>query len=103
MPDVDRRPFADIALDFPIAISGVSVSVLRMRRPLVRDQIAIEAEKGPDGLKSVRHFARLCEVTPDDIMNLDAIDFEKLAAQQNAFLGKPALADSAAPSSSSPA
>lgn len=84
---MDKRPTAKIALDFPITVSGVEVKHLVMRRPKVRDEMAFAKSKGDDADKAINLMASLCEVVPDDLMELDSADFAKLEAQLLDFKG----------------
>lgn len=77
---------AKIELDFPIEIAGVETSFLIMRRPKVRDMLA--AQKGSSGDEAemgITLVANLCEITRDDVLELDAADWEKCEAQVQAF------------------
>lgn len=76
---------ATITLDVPILIDGVEADRLTMRRPTVRDEIGFQKGKGDPGERAVRLIAALCEVAPDDLMEMDAADFGKLEAQYQAF------------------
>lgn len=84
---MDKRPTAKIALDFPITISGVEVKHLVMRRPKVRDEMAFAKSKGDDADKALNLMASLCEVAPDDLLELDSADFAKLEEQLVDFKG----------------
>lgn len=84
---MDKRATAKIELDFPIEISGVEVKHLVMRRPKVRDEVAFTKSKADDADKTLSLLASLCEVTPDELMELDSADFAKLEAQFQDFKG----------------
>lgn len=84
---MDKRATAKIELDFPIEISGVEVKHLVMRRPKVRDEVAFTKSKGDDADKTLQLLAGLCEVSPDELMELDSADFAKLEAQFQDFKG----------------
>ena len=84
---MDKRATAKIELDFPIQVSGVEVKHLVMRRPKVRDEVAYTKSKGDDSDKVLQLLASLCEVAPDDLLDLDASDFAKLEAQYQDFKG----------------
>jgi hypothetical protein len=84
---MDKRATAKIELDFPIEISGVQVKHLIMRRPKVRDEVAFTKSKVDDADKVLHLLASLCEVTPDDLLELDSADFAKLEAQFQGFKG----------------
>lgn len=83
----DLRPTAKIELNFPISVSGVEVSHLIMRRPKVRDEMAFTKAPGSQEDKALFLLASLCEVTLDDLLELDASDFSKLEEQYTAFKG----------------
>lgn len=76
---------AKIVLDFPITVSGVEVSHLIMRRPKLRDDLAASKSGGSDEDKAVFLVASLCEVAPEDLMELDATDWNKLEKQVQDF------------------
>ncbi len=76
----------DIPLDYPIEIDGVLVKNLKMRRPKVRDMIASVKGPGSNEGKEVKLFANLCEVTENDINELDLSDYKKLQDMFNGFL-----------------
>lgn len=76
---------AKIDLNLPITVSGVEVSHLIMRRPKVRDDMAASKSGGSDEDKALFLVANLCEVAPEDLMELDASDWTKLERQIQAF------------------
>lgn len=82
---MDKRPTAKIELDFPIEISGVKVEHLVMRRPKVRDEMAMAKSTQSDADKALLLIANLCEVAPDDLLELDAADWQKLEQQVVSF------------------
>lgn len=76
---------AKIELDFPIEISGVAVNHLILRRPKVRDDLAASKSGGTDEDKSLVLMANLCEVTIEDLLELDSADWTKLEKQVQDF------------------
>lgn len=84
---MDNRASAKIDLDFPIEISGVQVKHLVMRRPKVRDEVVFSKSKADDADKTLQLLASLCEVSPEDLMELDSADFAKLEQQFSSFKG----------------
>jgi hypothetical protein len=76
---------AKIVLDYPITVSGVEVSHLIMRRPKVRDMMAAQKAGGTEAEMGVALVANLCEITPDDVLELDSLDWDKCEAQVQAF------------------
>ena len=75
-----------IALKHPVIIGGVTLTELTMRRPKVRDQLAVEKLPGTDGEREVRLFANLCEVDPAVIGELDLADHRQLQTAWAGFL-----------------
>jgi hypothetical protein len=84
---IDKRPVVKVNLEFPVTISGVEVQHLTMRRPKVRDEVAFTKHSGDDADKTLFLLASLCEVTIDDLLELDASDLGKLESQYAAFKG----------------
>lgn len=83
-----RNPHANTAkveLDFPITVSGVEVSHLIMRRPKLRDDLAAAKSGGSDEDKAIQLVANLCEVTTEDLLDLDSGDWAKLEKQVQDF------------------
>jgi hypothetical protein len=76
---------AKIELDFPIEISGVEVKHLVMRRPKVRDIMAAQKGGGSEAEMGIALVANLCEITPDEVLELDGLDWDKCEAQVAAF------------------
>lgn len=76
---------AKIELDFPIEISGVEVNHLIMRRPKVRDDLAASKSSGSEEDKALMLVANLCEVTVEDLLDLDSADWSKLEKQVQDF------------------
>lgn len=76
----------DITLTRPMTIDGGSVRALRMREPLVNDQLAMDAAKGSDADKEITLFSNLCEVSPDDIKKLTLRDYKRVQAAFGNFL-----------------
>lgn len=79
-------PKVTIELNYPITIDATEVKVLQMRRPKVADVILLQKSQGEDAEKEVKLFANLCEVSPDDIRQLDMMDYAKLQTQYGNFI-----------------
>jgi len=88
MTTFDKSPSVKIKLEFPIEIDGDTKTELTMRRPKVRDTLDAN-KKHPNDASAVGMFilARLCDVTPDHIAELDEYDAGVLQAQYEAFRG----------------
>lgn len=75
-----------IKLDHPIAVDGVEVTELTLRRPKVRDVRAADKSSGSDGAREIRLFANLCEQTPAAMEELDMADYLKIQEAYQDFL-----------------
>ncbi|MGR6871250.1 phage tail assembly protein [Pseudomonas sp. HK3] len=81
------NPNAKIPLDFAINNeAGHAINELSMRRPKVRDMITADKSAASEGEKEIAMFANLCEVTPDQIQDLDMKDYGKLQDAYQDFL-----------------
>ena len=74
----------NIELKYPIDIDGVKTAVLRMRRPKVRDRLAVDNLGDTDAKREVALFAMLTDVAPASLHELDLADYTAL---QKAFSG----------------
>ena len=79
------RPVETVELEYAIEVDGVSVDVLSMRRPTVRDQLAFEEGKGSDARKVITMISNLCDVSPKAVEQLDQSDFVKLTETLQGF------------------
>ena len=77
-----------VELKYPIQIDGTEVRALYMRRPKVRDQLSAAKLGKTDEEKEIRLFANLCEVTPENIEDLDLSDYKQLGEVYKGFFGK---------------
>ena len=75
-----------IALQAPIHLDGIRLNTLTLRRPKVRDMLAIEHLSGSDVEKEIQLFANLCEVSPDCLHELDMADYTQLQQHYQTFL-----------------
>ena len=75
-----------VKLKYTIAIDGVQVDKLTLRRPKVRDMLGVETSHSNDAQKEIHLFAHLCEVNPDCLMDLDMADYSKLQKAYQGFL-----------------
>ena len=71
-----------VELKFPVEIDGTSVSVLTLRRPKVRDNLAAEKMGGTNAEREIALLAMLADVSPNDLHELDMGDY---AAMQKAL------------------
>lgn len=76
--------YVDIALASPATIAGVQTDAVRMREPLLRDQLVMSSAKGTDAEREVMLIANLCEIAPDDLKAMTLRNYTRL---QKAFLG----------------
>jgi hypothetical protein len=69
---------AKIELNFPITIAGVETGHLIMRRPKLRDDLAASKAGGSEEDQSIFLVANLCEITQEELLELDASDWTQV-------------------------
>lgn len=75
-----------IKLTKPAKISGVEVHELTMRAPKVRDMLLADKKGGGAAEREINLFAVLCEVTAEEIEELEMKDYLKLQEAYQDFL-----------------
>lgn len=75
-----------IKLFVPVTISGATYETINIRRPKVRDRLAVERIKKTDAEKEIAMIANLAEVTVDVIEELDLADYGKVQEVLQGFL-----------------
>jgi hypothetical protein len=75
-----------IKLNEPIKIDGVSISELTLRRPKVRDRLAVERLGTNDAEKEVALIANLADIPKDAVEDLDLADYAKIQEALQGFL-----------------
>jgi len=73
-----------VELKYPIEVDGVTVSVLSLRRPRVRDRLAAEKLGKSDAEKEIALIALLAEIPHEALHELDMGDY---SAVQQALTG----------------
>lgn len=91
--DFDRRAEVEITLDYPVKVGGADYTSLKMRRPKTKDSLAAAKARGSDAERGILLFARLCNVEPAVIEELDEADTDKLGTQLEAFRPKKDMPD----------
>ncbi len=81
-----KTPNVAVALTAPISVDGAMRSELTVRRPKVRDMLAMENMTKNDAEKEIHLFANLCEVSPESLYELDMADYGKLQKVYQDFL-----------------
>ncbi len=84
----DLRQSVSITLRFPVTVDGLSHDTLTIRRPKMRDVMAAAKAPGVPLEREAFLLARLCDVSPDVIEELDETDASTLAVQLEAFRSK---------------
>ncbi|APR98631.1 phage tail assembly protein [Wolbachia endosymbiont of Folsomia candida] len=74
-----------ITLTEPITINGIAISELSMRKPKVRDLLAIDRIEG-EALKEVALIANLVSVPKEAIEELEIADYVKVQKVLKDFL-----------------
>ena len=67
-----------ITLNNPITLDGISVLELTIRRPKVRDYLAVEHISGSDLSREITLVANLTSTTKEAIEELDIADYAKV-------------------------
>ncbi len=75
-----------IKLAHPIKTATQLLTELTMRRPKVRDRLAVDKAFTNDGEREINMLANLCSVTPDDIAEMDLADYVTLQREFQDFL-----------------
>lgn len=75
-----------IKLQYPLRVNGQEVTEIQLRRPRVRDRLAVEKMSASQAEKEVRFIANLCEMAPDEIEELDMADYTKIQEAVTGFL-----------------
>lgn len=68
-----------------VDIGGTKVKKLRMREPIVDDQLAVEESSDSEAMKSIKRFANLCEIAPADIRKMTMRNYERLRLADATF------------------
>jgi hypothetical protein len=75
-----------IKLTETIKIDGVVISELTLRRPKVRDRLAVERLGNSDAEKEVALIANLADIPKDAVEDLDLADYAKIQEVLQGFL-----------------
>jgi len=75
-----------ITLFVPVTINEATYSTLNIRRPKVRDRLAVERIKKTDAEKEIALIANLTEVEVAVIEELDLADYNKVQEVLQSFL-----------------
>ncbi len=75
-----------VQLQYPIACQGKQITYLTVRRPTVRDRLAVEHMQANDTQKEVALISNLCELSPEEMGLLDLADYQLLQEVLNDFL-----------------
>ncbi|WP_336814912.1 phage tail assembly protein [Bosea sp. MMO-172] len=84
----DLRESVSVTLRFPVSVDAVTHTTLTMRRPKMKDSLAATKAPGTPFERDIFLFARLCDVAPNVIEELDELDAGELADQLEAFRRK---------------
>ncbi|WP_316347607.1 phage tail assembly protein [Desulfuromonas acetoxidans] len=75
-----------IILKYPVTVDGQEHQAITIRRPRVKDQLAVTKMKASEAQQEVCLFANLTEVSPAVIEELDLIDYQSLQDTYRGFL-----------------
>uniref|UniRef100_A0AAU7YKY0 Phage tail assembly protein n=1 Tax=Wolbachia endosymbiont of Oeneis ivallda TaxID=3171168 RepID=A0AAU7YKY0_9RICK len=77
-----------IKLTEPIKIDGILISELTLRRPKVRDRLAVERMGNSDAEKEVALIANLASISREAVEELDLADYSKIQEVLQGFLSQ---------------
>ncbi|WP_353287153.1 phage tail assembly protein [Wolbachia endosymbiont (group B) of Gerris lacustris] len=77
-----------IKLTEPIKIDGILVSEITLRRPKVRDRLAVERMGNSDAGKEVALIANLASISREAVEELDLADYSKIQGALQGFLSQ---------------
>jgi hypothetical protein len=77
-----------IKLTNPVKIDGRELTELAIRRPKVRDRLAVERSNASDAEKEVQLIANLAELPIEVIEDVDLADYAKLQRALTDFLSE---------------
>ncbi|UJQ20359.1 phage tail assembly protein [Wolbachia endosymbiont of Delia radicum] len=77
-----------IKLTEPIKIDGILVSELTLRRPKVRDRLAVERMGNSDAEKEVALIANLASISREAVEEFDLADYNKIQEVLQGFLSQ---------------
>lgn len=75
-----------IKLNESIKIDGINVSEVSLRRPKVRDRLAVERMGTNDAEKEVALIANLADIPREAVEDLDLADYAKIQEVLQGFL-----------------
>lgn len=78
-----------IEFEKPVMISGVKVSYLIMREPILKDRISVQRIVQHEAELTVHLVSTLCEVPYEDLMAMRSRDWNRLETQLGLFLNGP--------------
>lgn len=77
-----------VELNNPITVEGILVSELTLRRPKVRDRLAVERMSNNDAEKEVALIANLASISREAVEELDLADYSKIQGVLQDFLSQ---------------
>jgi hypothetical protein len=77
-----------IKLTNPVKVDGRDVAEINLRRPKVRDRLAVERSNASDAEKEVQLIANLAELPVEVIEDIDLADYAKLQRVLTDFLSE---------------
>ena len=75
-----------IKLNQPIKVDGIEVNELTLRRPKVKDRLAVERSGFSDAEKEVNLIANLADVAKEAIEEIDLADYSEIQKVLSDFL-----------------
>lgn len=77
-----------VTLKEEIKLDGKELNEITLRRPKVRDRLAVDRSNASDAEKEVQLIANLAEVPVEAIEDIDLADYAKLQKALSGFLSE---------------
>ncbi|WP_264954047.1 phage tail assembly protein [Wolbachia endosymbiont (group A) of Endotricha flammealis] len=77
-----------VELNNPITVEGILLSELTLRRPKVRDRLAVERMGNSDAEKEVALIANLASISREAVEEFDLADYNKIQETLQGFLSQ---------------
>jgi hypothetical protein len=77
-----------VKLTSHVKIDGIDIHEISLRRPKVRDRLAVERSNSSDAEKEVQLIANLAELPIEAIEDIDLADYAKLQRALSDFLSE---------------
>ena len=74
-----------VKLEYPITSGAQLIQEITLRRPKVKDSLAVQKAGGTEAEQEVRLVANLASLAPSDVEEIDAADYARVQAVLTRF------------------